>query len=56
MLSKTDFVVTRSDKGYFTVRWKHNNRAIKTHLIERKQAANFIKWIVKYLNKENSSA
>ena len=56
MFSKNDLIITRSNTGYFTVRWKHNNRAIKTHLTEQKQATNFIKWLVNYLNKEKISS
>jgi len=51
-ITKDNFIITESAKGFYTVRWKHNNSAIKTMIQEKEKANNFVKWIVGYLNKE----
>lgn len=50
-ITTNSFKVTHTPKGQFTVRWAHNNAALITRR-EKKQAGNYIKWLVEYLNKE----
>lgn len=53
MIYKENFRITQSAKGFYTVRWRHNNAAIKSRLPSLNKASNYIKWIVGYLNKND---
>jgi len=52
-ITESDFTLTRTANGY-TVRWKHNNRAIRSvrGTDARKRAIGFIDFLVKWYASE----
>ena len=52
-ITESDFIITATQTGV-TVRWKHNNRAIKTfkYTGANKRAKNLINFLIEWYRKE----